>query len=166
MDTNTDSSDRQLSAAEAQALWYKDRKEFELWALQLLGAKPVVRSDTVHGVMGFVESGNSKQRIIVQVQGGKNVTPGMVQDLLGLVEKEGAAIGLLITLHKPRLAIITDSVHMGSYESELWNNKYLKVQIRTVEELLEGKSFDIPPTFSLLKKTPKKKTPGETKRMI
>jgi hypothetical protein len=165
-DSHTESRDRQMSAADAQALWYSDRKEFELWALRLLGAKPVIRGDVVHGILGFVESGNRKQKIIVQAQGGKNVTPAMIQELLETVEKEGAAIGLLITLHRPRLAIITDSVHLGSYESELWEKKYLKVQIRTVEELLEGKSFDIPPTYSLLKKTQKKKTQGETKRML
>lgn len=163
---HAESSDRRLSAAEAQALWYKDSSEFELWALNLLGAKPVVRNDIIHGVLGFTESGNRKQRIIVQAQGGKNITPGMVQDLLGIVEEEGAAMGLLITLHRPRLAIITDSVHMGSYESELWDKKYLKVQIRTVEELLEGKSFDIPPTFSLLKKARKKNPQGETQKLL
>lgn len=165
-DTHAESSDRQMSAADAQALWYRDRKEFELWALRLVGAKPVVRNDVLHGVLGFVESGNKKQRIIVQAQGGKNVTPGMVHELIETVEKEGAAMGLLITLHRPRLAIITDSVHLGSYESDLWEKKFLKVQIRTVEELLEGKSFDIPPTYSLLKKAKKKKTQGETERLL
>jgi hypothetical protein len=166
VDTHADSSDQPVSAAAAQALWYSDKKEFELWALHLLGAKPVVRDDVVYGVLGFVESGNRKQKIIVKAQGGKNVAPGMIQELLETIEKEGAVIGLLITLHRPRLAIITDSVHLGSYESELWEKKYLKVQIRTVEELLEGKSFDIPPTYSLLKKSQKKKTQGETKRML
>jgi hypothetical protein len=166
VDTNAENSDRRMSPADAQALWDKDKKEFELWALRLLGARPVVRKEDVHGLLGFVESDKRKQKIVVRAQGGKNVTPGMVDDLLGLIEQEGAVMGLLVTLHKPRLAIITDSVHAGSYESDLWKKHYLKVQIRTVEELLEGKTFDIPPTYSLLKKTPHKKTQGETKRML
>ena len=161
-----DSSNISKLAADAQALWYKDRREFELWALDLLGAKPVVRDDMIYGILGFVESGNKKQKIVVQAQGGKNVTPHMLQELLENVEKEQAAIGLLITLHKPRLAIITDSVHAGSYESDLWKKKFLKIQIRTVEELLEGKSFDIPQTYSLSKKAPRVKKQGETQRLL
>ena len=161
-----DSSNTSISAADAQALWYKDRREFELWALNLIGAKPVVHDDITYGILGFVESGNKKQKIIVQAQGGKNVTPHMIQELLENVEKEEAAIGLLITLHKPRLAIITDSVHAGSYESDLWKKKFLKIQIRTVEELLEGKSFDIPQTYSLSKKPPRVKKQGETQRLL
>jgi hypothetical protein len=161
-----ESSNISVSAADAQALWNKDRREFELWALNLIDAKPVVRNNTIYGLLGFVESGNKKQKIVVQAQGDKNITPHMIQDLLDNVEKEGAAIGLLITLHKPRLAIITDSVHAGSYESDLWKKKFLKVQIRTVEELLEGKSFDIPQTYSLSKKAPRAKKQGETQRLL
>jgi hypothetical protein len=161
-----DSSNTSMPAADAQALWYKDRREFELWALQLIGAKPVVRDDIIYGILGFVESGNRKQKIIVHAQGGKNVTPHMIQELLETVEKEEAAIGLLITLHKPRLGIITDSVHAGSYESDLWKKQFLKIQIRTVEELLQGKSFDIPQTYSLTKKAPRVKKQVETQRLL
>lgn len=163
---NKESSNISVSAADAQALWNKDRREFELWALNLIDAKPVVRNDTIYGLLGFVESGNKKQKIVVQVQGDKNIAPPMIQELLETVEKEQAAIGLLITLHKPRLAIITDSVHAGSYESDLWKKKFLKIQIRTVEELQEGKSFDIPQTYSLSKKAPRVKKQGETERLL
>ena len=166
MNKDKESSNTSISAADAQLLWNNDRREFELWALNLVGAKSVVRKDTIYGILGFVESGNKKQKIVVQAQGGKNVTPDMLQELIENVEKEQAAIGLLITLHKPRLAIITDSVHAGSYESDLWKKKFLKIQIRTVEELLEGKSFDIPQTYSLSKKAPRVKKQGETQRLL
>ena len=163
--TNIDGGNKPTSAATAQELWEKDKKEFELWALSLVGAKPIVRDDRVDGILGFAESGNKKQKILVQVKG-KNITPGMIKDLLKSIEKEGAAIGLLISLNRPILSIITDSVHAGSYESELWKKKYLKIQIRTIDELLEGKSFDIPPTYSLSKKVSRIKKQGETARLL
>ncbi len=165
-DSNVESIKQPVSADAAKELWEKNEKEFELWALSLVGAKPRVRHDGVDGILGFVESGNKKRNIIVQVKGGKSVIPRMIQDLLGAIEKEGAAIGLLISLNRPTLRIITDSVHAGSYESELWKKKYLKIQIRTVGELLEGKSFDIPPTYSLLKKASRVKKQGETARLL
>ena len=163
---NTGSINKPISADAAKELWDKNQKEFELWALSLVGAKPRIRDDGIDGILGFVESGNKKRKIIVQVKGGKSLTPGMIQDLLGTIEKEEAAIGLLISLNRPILSIITDSVHAGSYESELWKKKYLKIQIRTVGELVEGKSFDIPPTYSLLKKAPRVKKQSETARLL
>lgn len=163
--TDIDGANKPTSIADAQELWGKDNKEFELWALSLVGAKPIIHDDRVDGVLGFVESGNKKQRILVQVKG-RNITPGMIKDLLKTIEKEEAVIGLLISLNRPILSIITDSVHAGSYESELWKKKYLKIQIRTVGELLEGKSFDIPPTYSLSKKSSRVKKQGETARLF
>ena len=163
--TNMDSVNKPTSTAAAQELWEKDKKEFALWALSLVGAKPIVHDDRVDGILGFVESGNKKQKIFVQVKG-INITPRMIKDLVNTIEKEGTAIGLLISLNRPILSIITDSVHAGNYESELWKKKYLKIQIRTVGELLEGKTFDIPPTYSLLKKTSRTKKQGETARLL
>jgi hypothetical protein len=90
----------------------------------------------------------------------------MIQELTGVMENEGAVIGLIISLHQPRLGMITDTVHAGSYESDLWKKKFLKIQIRTVAELLEGKKFDIPHPYSLLKKTSKKKEQGETAQLL
>jgi site-specific DNA-methyltransferase (adenine-specific) len=155
-----------VSAASAQALWNRDSKEFELWALSLVGAKPRPCDGGVDGILEFVERGNKKRTIIVQVKGGKRLMPSMIQDLIGTLEKEGAVIGLLISLYKPTLSIITDSVHAGSYESELWNKRFLKIQIRTIDELLEGKSFDIPQTCRLLKKASRKKEQGKTAQLL
>jgi site-specific DNA-methyltransferase (adenine-specific) len=161
-----ESSTRPVSAAAAQELWNRDKNEFELWALSLLGAKAKPYEGGTIGLLGFVESGKRKASIVVQVKGGRSLTSGMIRDLAGIVEKVGAAMGLLISLNKPTLSVITESVHAGSYESELWRRKFLKIQIRSVAELLEGKSFDIPQPYSLLKKSSAKKEKIETARLL
>ncbi len=152
--------------ASAQALWNTNKKEFEIWALSLVGAKPRPYDGGVDGIMGFMETNNKPQKIVVQVKGGTSLVPGMISDLIGTVDKEKAAMGLLISLHQPSLGMITDSVHAGSYQSELWNKEFLKIQIRTVFELLEGKTFDIPQTYSLLKKAARVKEQGETTPLL
>jgi hypothetical protein len=162
----SDSINEPASAAAAQQLYEKDEKEFIKWALSLVDAKPVIRDDSIRGVLGFVETGNKKQKIIIHVKGDKNLIPGMIQELTDIMEKEGAVIGLIISLYQPRLGMITDTVHAGSYESDLWKKKFLKIQIRTVKELLEGKKFDIPQTYSLLKKPSKTKEQGETAKLL
>ena len=85
--TNIDSVNQPTSTATAQELWEKDKKEFALWALCLVGAKPIVHDDRVDGILGFVESGNKKQKIFVQVKG-INITPRMIKDLLKTIEKD------------------------------------------------------------------------------
>jgi len=153
------------STSSAQELWESDKKQFASWALSLVGAKPRRKGGKIEGILGFVENGNKKQTILVHVEG-KSLVPGMIQDLRKAVDDDGAAIGLLISLHKPLLGLITDSVHAGNYESELWKKKFLKIQIRTVQELLDGKLFDIPQTYSLLKKAPRIKKRGGMAQLL
>ncbi len=153
------------STASAQELWESDKKEFAFWALSLVGAKPRQKGEDIEGILGFVERGNRKLNILVQVTG-KRLIPSMIQDLVKAIDSEGAPIGLLISLHKPTLGMITDSVHAGSYESELWKRNFLKIQIRTVQELLDGKSFDIPQTYSLVKKAPRAKRRGDMAQLL
>jgi len=141
--------------ASAQALWNKNKKEFELWALKLVDARPRAWDGGVDGLLGFVDEANKVQTIVVQVKGGESLTPSMIRDLIGTVEKEKAAMGLFITLHEPQPGtdIISLAIHAGSYKSALWDKSYPRIQIRTIRELLiEGKQFALPPRISLLKK--------------
>jgi len=154
------------SVAEAQTLWNRDKSEFISWALGLVGAKPRMRADRIDGILEFVESDKKKRKIIVQVKGDKSLTPGMIQDLLAVLDDEGADLGLIISLYRPILSVITDSVHAGSYESELWKKSFLKIQIRTVGELLEGKRFDIPQTCRPPKKSARMKKQNGTTRLL
>ena len=153
-------SSEELWADTAKALWNEDKRGFKLWALGLAGATPVKKIAGVDGIMEFIESDKSKHKILVQVKGEDDLVPGMISELADLVDKEGAAIGLIIHLHKPRLAIITDSVHAGGYDSPLWKRQFLKIQMRTVTELLAGKTFDIPQTSKPARKKKKENSAG------
>jgi len=164
--SNADTTDKAAKAAAAKALWEKDKKEFKKWALSLAGAKPVRNKEKVDGILEFVESDKKKRKIIIQVKGDEQLVPRMLKDLLDTIDKEGAVIGLIISLQNPRLGMITDSVHAGNYESELWKRKFLKVQMRTVMELQEGKSFDIPQTARLPKKSSHGRDKTESARLI
>lgn len=151
----------------AQALWNKDPKEFELWALTLVSARPRARDGGVDGVLGFVDKDRQVQRIVVQVKGGETLTPSIVRDLIGTVEKEKAAIGLLISLHEPTSGMKELSAHARSYKSELWNRTFPGIQIRTIKELLiENKQFDLPPQVSPLKKAERIKEQGYTEPLL
>jgi site-specific DNA-methyltransferase (adenine-specific) len=145
----------------AKDLWRRDPKEFELWALSLVKARPRARDGGVDGVLGFVDEGRQTKRIVVQVKGGENLAPTIIRDLIGTVDDEKAAIGLLITLHKPTSGMVKGAVHANFYHSPLWNKSFPRIQIRTIQELLiEGKGFDLPPQVTTLKKAERIKEQG------
>jgi site-specific DNA-methyltransferase (adenine-specific) len=151
----------------AQALWNKSPKEFELWALRLVDAKPRPQDGGVDGVLGFVDEGRETKRIIVQVKGGEHLAPTIIRDLKGTIGDEKAAMGLLITLHPVTSGMMERAIHAGSYHSALWNKSFPLIQIRTIHELLiEHKGFDLPPQVTMLKQAERIRGQGAIQSML
>jgi site-specific DNA-methyltransferase (adenine-specific) len=137
----------------ARALALEDRHQFEWWALSLVDALPAQdkRKGADRGVDGFMnffddESGQAK-KVVVQVKSG-HVNAAQVRDLKGTVEREKAVIGVFITLEEPTAPMRAEAADAGFYEfrhlisgQEL---KFHRIQIFTVEELLEGAMVKIP----------------------
>lgn len=155
-----------VDTSSAKALAEKSKKEFEIWAITLVGAAPRERDNGVDGIFGFVDKDKKTQTIVVQVKGGETLSPTIVRDLIGTVQNEGAAIGLLITMAKPTKGMMELAVHAPLYKSETWGREFPSIQIRTVEELLSGKGFDLPPTQSPLKKAKVFQPKSETGRLF
>ena len=100
--------------------------------------EPLPRSEPVH-----------REKIIVQVKGG-GVNRGDVATLLGDVDNQKAAGGVLITLEKPSKQMRAEAADAGRYTSKLWHDKdYPRIQILTVEGLLNGNErIDAPPQLN------------------
>ena len=62
----------------------------------------------------------------------------------GVVEREKAGLGLFITRGEPTREMRIEAASTGCFHSDTWDRDYPKIQIRTVEELLEGNQFEIP----------------------
>jgi site-specific DNA-methyltransferase (adenine-specific) len=77
--------------------------------------------------------------------------------LLGDVNHQKFAAGILITLEKPTKPMREEAADAGRYESKLWHDKhYPKIQILTIEGLLSGKErVAAPPQMSPLAKAPR-----------
>ena len=83
------------------------------------------------------------RKAIVQVKSGSVSSPH-IRDLKGTVEREKAALGLFITLEEPTSAMRTEAVSAGFYHSDVWQRNYPKIQVRTIADLLDGNTFDLP----------------------
>ena len=126
------------------------RYQFEYWALGLVDARPRAagRRGADAGVDGYINffddnSGKAK-RIIVQVKSG-NVNRGQIATLKGDMEREKAEIGVFITLRPPTESMIHEALSAGLYSPDsLPDDDYPRVQILTIEQLLNGAEADYP----------------------
>lgn len=148
----------------------KEPYQFQWWALSLVGARPVEQKKGADkGVDGrlffhFDDSSDTHQ-IIFSVKAGEQLTPAYVRDLHGVIDREKAEIGVLITFNEPTKAMKTEALNAGIYRSA-WGD-HPKLQIITVGDLLAGKKIDMPPIHrtgnATLKKAPRQKqTSGQS----
>ncbi len=138
-----------VSLPDAQSLAKSDPYQFQWWALGLVHARPAEQkkgSDKgIDGRLYFHDETTlckSKQVIISVKSGAVNVA--QIRDLRGVVEREKAEIGVLITLQEPTKPMLSE-VAGDFYHSPGWNQSYPKFQILTIEDLLNGKSIQMPP---------------------
>jgi site-specific DNA-methyltransferase (adenine-specific) len=141
--------------AGARALFATDPWDFEYWvAVHLLDAKPPAgKSQTnmkgadkgIDGIITLVTSTQDKQveygKVIVQVKGGK-VQRNHIATLIGDVARERAVGGVFVSLEKPTAPMKQEAAAAGSTKTSL--GELPKIQIMTVEELLNGKRANLP----------------------
>jgi len=154
-----------VDLASARALARQDRYQFQWWALGLIKARPLGEKKKgadkgIDGVIQFIDDPSGKpKRAVVQVKSG-HVAANAVRELKAVAADD--ALGILITLEPPTKPMQTEAVSAGFYHSPGWNKDYPKIQILTIEDLLHGKTVDMPPqtqtsvTFAKAPKVSKK----------
>jgi len=128
----------------AEELAREDTYQFQWWALGLVGARPAEsekKKGADRGIDGCIyfhdepKKGKTKA-IILQVKCG-HINRGMIDALKGVVEREGAQIGVFITLQKPTKPMKKEALLSGFYESPSGKH-YPKIQILKIEDLING----------------------------
>ena len=146
---------------EAAELAKDDQYQFQWWALGLVGARPVEQKNGADkGIDGRIyfhdesAGGKTKQIVLSVKAGGTGVSH--VRDLRGVIEREGAEIGVLISMKEPTKPMRAEAAGAEFYSSPGWNTKHPRLQILTVGQLLEGKQIDYPHVTGVtFKKAPK-----------
>jgi hypothetical protein len=147
----------------------QDKYQFQWWALGLVGARPVKQKKGAdHGIDGKIlfrddPRAAKPEQIIIQVKGGKTGVKD-VRDLRGVLDREQAAIGVLISLQPPTKEMVAEAVSTGFYVHKTIAQQYPKLQLRTVKELMDGKGIERPSNVAVtdetFKKAPKAKAKG------
>jgi site-specific DNA-methyltransferase (adenine-specific) len=125
----------------------RDKYQFQWWAVSLVDARPYGGKKKgadggIDGILFFRSDRDQTEKALISVKGGDNGGVGMVRDLIAVVEREKAAIGVLIALALPTRAMEREAIAAGFFESPF--EQVPKIQIITLAELLQGKRPRIP----------------------
>ena len=139
-----------VDLAGARELAANDPYQFQWWALGLVGARPVeqkkVADKGIDGRLYFHDEHDTKKsktkQIVFSVKAG-HVLVSHIRDLRGVLDREKAQIGVLITMEKATKPMRTEAASAGFYKSPWGSHPVL--QILTIEQLLKGKAIDCPP---------------------
>lgn len=158
-----------VSVPDATKLAVDDPYQFQWWALGLVGARPVEQKKGadkgIDGRIYFHEGPGKTKQIVLSVKAGK-LHATYVRDLRGVLEREKAEIGVLISLEEPTGLMRKEAASAGFYTSP-WG-KHARLQLMTVEDLLTGKTIDRPPnqTSVTFKRAPKAATKGPERKRL
>lgn len=142
--------------AGAKELASQNRYQFQWWACSLIDARPYgdKKKGRDTGIDGFVYFNVEKDKIgkaIIQVKSGKASVKD-IRDLSHVIDRENAEMGVFITLEPPTKDMITEAVKKGFYRSKILNADFPKIQILTIEDLLNNKRPQIPHQITTIKK--------------
>ncbi len=147
------------------------RKEFEKWAVLTYSNNRAIINDKKGGDGGidgtaFIVDYDDKQeqdfkQVIFSVKSNKTLSPTVIRDLYGTVEREKAVIGFLLTLY-PMPNLVKEAGKYGNYQNKIFGHTYPKIEVISVQEILDGKKMYLP-TIEVLKKAERKIKEGLTK---
>lgn len=140
---------RPTDLAGARELARRDKYQFQWWAAWRLGSQ-TYREDKkgadrgIDGNIYFHNGPYGVGRIIASVKGGENVGVQMVRDLRGVIEREEAEMGVMVTLVEPTDPMLSEAANAG-FVSKSAHGRLPRLQVVTVAEILAGSMPKLPP---------------------
>jgi DNA modification methylase len=150
-----------VSLSDAEALAGQDAYQFQWWALGLVGARPSEQKKGadkgVDGRLYFHDEPKVTKQVVFSVKAGR-AHVSHVRDLRGVMEREKAELGALISLERPTQAMRSEAASAGFYRAPM-GRQYARIQLLTVGDLLAGKALDFPRENVTFRKAPRAQAP-------
>lgn len=134
----------------AKDLWERDKHQFQKWAVEQVDGFVTTKRTADGGIDGrlyFDTPGTRKlQNMTLEVKGGKNVSIRDLRALRGVLENDVAAMAGLIVM-EPLGKVKSRNFHRETAQAgdlELSGISYPRMQMLTVEQILEGRRFLTP----------------------
>ncbi|WP_067733646.1 site-specific DNA-methyltransferase [Novosphingobium naphthalenivorans] len=135
---------------QAERLAEHDKYQFQWWANYLFDPHAVreIKKGRDRGIDGEIyfpkgPGSSGYGRMLISAKGGKNLTPSMVRDFRGTLEREGAELGLFVCLQRPTKNMREEASEAGFTDTP--QGRKPRLQIVSIEEWFEErKRPDIP----------------------
>ncbi len=105
----------------ARDLALRDKHEFQKWIVATIGGQPYKGGRKgmdrgIDGCLHFRDADNKPQLAVISVKGG-GTNSAHIRDLKGTMEREGAALGIFLTLNDPTREMEKEAASAGFYET-------------------------------------------------
>jgi DNA modification methylase len=151
------------------------RKEFEKWIVLTFSNNRSVINDKkgkdggIDGTAFLVdldENGQTDYKsVLFSVKSNKNLSPSVIRDLFGTMEREKSVIGYLLTLY-PMENLVKESKKYGNYQNKIFGNVYPKIEVISVQEILQGRKMNLPTSVQVLKSAERKPQKGDNRTIF
>ena len=135
---------------DAKELWTKDKFVFQEWSISQVDGFPTNKKTADGGIDGriyFEAPGEDDlQSMVLEVKGGKNVSIKDLRALHSVLERDDAQMAGLIVMDKLGDRQLKNFQRLMDQAGDLhvFGRPFPRMQILTVQEILDGKRFDIP----------------------
>ena len=135
----------------AKDLWERDKYHFQKWAVEKVDGFVTSKRSADGGIDGrlyFTRSDMDKDlsSMVLEVKGGKNVGISDVRNLRGVLERDDALMAGLIIMEplsdRKKANFKREMAQAGDLEFN--GTPYSRMQLLTVEDILDGKRFSTP----------------------
>lgn len=135
----------------ARDLARRDKYQFQWWANWLVGVQNYREHKKgadkgIDGTIFFRNGPWGTGRVLVSVKAGENLGVSMVRDLRGTLEREGAELGLLVSLTEPTAPMVKEAAAAGLVQTA--HGPFHCIQLMTVEELFLARP-NLPPAYQV-----------------
>jgi site-specific DNA-methyltransferase (adenine-specific) len=136
--------------AGARDLAERDKHEFQKWIVATIEGQPYKGGKKgmdrgIDGFLHFRDADKKAQTAIISVKGG-GIKSGDIRDLKGTMEREGAALGIFLTLNPPTREMEKEAASAGFYETG--GKKFPRVQILTAAQVIDNRRPQVPFGFT------------------
>lgn len=139
---------------DAEHLAASEPYQFQYWITQKIGGQPYQggRKGADRGIDGYVyytrndpaSARSATAAAIVSVKAGRNVGPTMIRDLVGVLDRENADLGIFVCVADPTVQMRAEAASAGIWADPVTGIGYRRVQIFTLDDLFAGRMPRVP----------------------
>ena len=134
---------------QAVALAGRDKYQFQWWANYLFDPHAVreIKKGADRGIDGELyfpmgPGSRSYGKLLISAKGGKKLSPSMIREFRGVLDRDKAEMGLFVCLYRPTSEMVREAATAGFVDTA--QGRKPRLQIVSIQDWFEGYRPDLP----------------------